>query len=298
MKILVVADFTAQPCGIRNFADQTVRALSNHPGLEVDTWDGHYPELYRRREAQEPCYLPDNAASYDVIHVNWHPIAFNTYGADHFPPPVHYSTGGYSRLWKKPILSVYLNDVPPWSGCPFHDRADVRFTAEASPGCIVLPYPVADWMELPPVDPEFSVGCSTVREDGVWKVREICDAQGWEFRLPNRAQPWLSYEQEVQRIARNTVNVLWYHEGRGKSGGLSQAVSAQRPIICSDSPMFSHFAPYYFSLYRGTELEPLLLQVHTDWEQDGLRLPVLAAREMAWSRATTRMVEAWEAARS
>jgi len=301
MRVLVVGDFTAAPCGIRNFADQTYRALTNHSGLEVEKWDGHYPGIYARREAGLPTYLPPDAADYDVIHVNWHCIAFNTYGPDHFPPPVQYSTGGYSRTWRKPILSVYLNDIPPWSGCPFHDRADVRFAAEPSPGCIELPYPVADWIGLPSVDEGFSVGCSTVRGDGVSFVAGICAERNWAFRIPDRSQGWLSYEDEVRRIAHNTVNVLWYFEGRGKSGGLSHAISAQRPVICSDSQMFSHFWDYRDELYFGgsarESLVELLHQVHADAQQGCLRFPRRAAEERSWSRATAQMVAAWEAAR-
>lgn len=288
MKILVLADFTQQPCGIRNFADQTVTALRRHPGLEVDTWNGHYPELYRRREAGETCYLPEHAASYDVIHVNWHPIAFNTYGPDHFP--------------RGPVLSVYLNDIPPWSGCPFHDRADVRFTAEPSPGCVELPYPVADWVELPPVDEGFSVGCSTVRGDGVAQVAAICTARGWDFRVPDRSQGWLTFEQEVQRMARNTVNVLWYHELRGKSGGLSQAVSALRPVVCSSSDMFSHFwgeDEIWFPFEGCDTLERMLSALHFSWESGTIEShrPLQAARRHAWTRAVDQMIQVWDEAR-
>lgn len=285
MRILVVGDFTAAPCGIRNFADQTYTALSRHPGLTVDKWDGHYPGIYARREAGLPTYLPPDAADYDVIHVNWHCIAFNTYGPDHFPAG--------------PLLSVYLNDIPPHSGCPFHDRADVRFAAEESPGCIVLPYPVADWIELPPVDSGFSVGCSTVRGDGVSTVAGICMKKCWDFRLPDRLKGWLSYEDEVRRIARNTVNVLWYFEGRGKSGGLSQAISAQRPVVCSDSQMFTHFADYRDELYfaEGRDIYAVMEAVYADWEAGALRVPTRATAARSWSKATTQMVAAWEAAR-
>lgn len=283
LTVLVVGDYTRTPCGIKNFLDQTYEALRRHPGVQVGQWDGHYPELYRRREAGEPTYLPADAASYDVIHVNWHPISFNTYGPDHFPAG--------------PLLSVYLNDIPPWSGCPFHDRADVRFAAEPSPDCIELPYPCADWITLPPVDHGFSVGCSTVRGDGVETVRRLCQREGWEFRVPDHTKGWLPYEQEVQRIARNTVNVLWYFEGRGKSGGLSQAISAGRPVVCSGSPMFSHFWDYRDCLYFSDDLEEALWQVHDDWEQGCLLRPGRAAAARSWSKATAVMVQAWEEAR-
>lgn len=315
MKVLVVGDFTSQPCGIRNFADQTYAALSRHPGLQVAKWDGHYPELYRRREAQEATYLPADAHTYDVIHVNWHPIAFNTYGPGHFPAPAIYAevpTPGPFRVGapitlptftplrvtlRKPILSVYLNDIPPWSGCPFHDQADVRFAAEPSEGCIELPYPCADWIQLPQADQGFSVGCSTVRGDGVKVVEKVCAKEGWDFRTPDHSKGWRTYEEEVQRIARNTVNVLWYFEGRGKSGGLSQAISARRPVICSGSPMFSHFWDYRGDIYFSDDLEEALQEVYEDWENNTLTRPTRAAEARSWTRATQRMVEAWEEAR-
>lgn len=302
MKVLVVGDFTSQPCGIRNFADQTVTALARHPGLEVTPWDGYYPEIYRRREAGEPAYLPADAETYDVIHVNWHPIAFNTYGPDHFPCPRARAypdpPGRLPKVVKGPILSVYLHDIPPWSGCPFHERADVCFTSEPSPGCVVLPYPVADWVELPPCDPTvFSVGCSTLRGDGVAEVEAICAARGWPFRVPDRTAGWRAFEEEVQRIARNTVNVLWYHEGRGKSGGLSQTIAARRPVIISESPMFDHFAEYYWELYRGANLEKLLQFAYTDWVGQDMMRPISSAEGRSWSKATAQMVAAWEAAR-
>ncbi len=286
MKVLVVGDFTQQPCGIRNFADQTVTALQRHPGLTVDKWDGNYPLLYARREAGLPCQLPEHADDYDVIHLVWHPIAFNTYRSEHF-------TFGT----KKPLISVYLTDIPPWSGCPFMDVVNVAFAAEESPGCVVLPYPVADWIDdLPSPLPDFTVGCSTVRGEGVDTVRAICDYEGWKFRTPDRSV-WLSFEDEVRRMAQNTVNVLWYDEQRGKSGGLSQAISARRPVVCSESAMFSHFEPYYFSFYRGSDAHSLLWRAYRDSVEDGLRFPLQAALDCSWSKATATMVEAWKATR-
>lgn len=297
LRVLLVGDFTRQPCGIRNFLDQTFAALRRHPDVEVSIWDGHYPTVYARREAGEPAYLPADAAGYDVIHVNWHPIAFNTYTPAHFPAPRLVTSGGYTKTFWRPILSVYLHDIPPWSGCPFHDRADVRFAAEPSPDCIELPYPCADWIDLPPVDRGFIVGCSTVRGDGVSTVRQLCAREGWEFRVPDPASGWLTYAEDVQRLARNTVNVLWYGEARGKSGGVSQAISARRPVVCSGSQMFSHVWDYRDEIYFSNDLEEALWQVHAEWEQGTLRRPLRAAVEMSWSRATAAMVAAWEEAR-
>lgn len=281
MKVLLVADFTQQPCGISNFAHQTLTALRRHPGVEVTAWDGNYPKLYARREAGEPTYLPADAASYDVIHVNWHPIAFNTYTEAHFP-------GG-------PLLSVYLHDTPQWTACPFHQRADVRFTSEPWPDCHELPYPCADWIDLPRASRDFIVGCPTLRGDGLKEVAAICHANHWSLRT--RPLEWLPFDQDVQQLARNTVNVLWYHEKRGKSGGLSQAISARRPVICSGSEMFSHFWDYRHEIYFSDDLEDALQLVYHEWEAGCLTRPLWAADARSWTRATEQMVAAWEGAR-
>lgn len=285
MRILLVADFTSQPCGIRNFADQTVTALRRHPGLEVDTWDGDYPTAARAG------YLPSYAHQYDVIHVNWHPVAFNHYLPEHFPDG--------------PILSVYLHDVPPWSTCPFFERAQVRFTAEPSPGCVELPYPIADWVPLPdPAPGVFSVGSSTVRGEGQAALEAICQAQGWEY-CPRIGGQWLTFEAEVQRLARHSVNVLWYDEKRGKSGGLSQALAAGRPVIVSQSPMFSSYLSWHFpdGIFRPTptaETLPALLDVvHHLWALERLDhfLPTRIREARSWGWATAILVNQWLDAR-
>jgi hypothetical protein len=50
--VLVIGNFSRPHCGIRNFADMTVRGLANSPDLQVTPWDATYDLIYARREAQ------------------------------------------------------------------------------------------------------------------------------------------------------------------------------------------------------------------------------------------------------
>lgn len=290
LHVLVVADFTAQPCGIRNFADQTFTALRRHQNLAVTIWDIHYPLVYARREAGVAYggLLPLDADRFDVIHVNWHPLACNILPAGIFP-------GG-------PLISVYLNDLPPHSTCPFVAQTHVRFAAEPYLDSVVLPYPIADWVALPQGLPHqhFQVGASSVRQDGLDAIAHVCKTHGWTLQGPDRSR-WRTFEEEVQRQAVNTVNVCWYTEDRGISGGASQALASRRPLVLNDSLMFSHYHGYPNDIYWGTKaegLQTILAHVWSDWTHSRLKLPRTVLQERSWSWGAQRMVDAWrEAAR-
>lgn len=287
MRILHVSNHSAPRCGIQNFGYQVTTAL-RRAGAEVTDWDGSYQAIY------EKPYLPPDAADYDVIHVNWHPVTINHYHADHFP--------------SGPVLSVYLNDLPPWSSCPFGDQAAVRFAPEPHPGCAVLPYPIADWIDdLPEPPAEFTVGWSGVRGDGADLLRKVCDLCGYATNAPDGV--WRSFEDEVRRQARSTINVLWYHEARGISGGASQAAAAKRPIVLNGSRMFQHFWPYADEVHRfphrdaptawrpDQRLDVVLKVMQDHWRHGQLRQPTRILTDLGWTRAADRMLSVWEAAR-
>jgi hypothetical protein len=220
----------ATRCGIANFAEQCSTAL-RRAGAEVTDWNANYSSIYARREAGQPTYLPDDAADYDVILLGWHPIALNTYGADHFPAG--------------PLLAVYLHDLPPWSACPFEDRIDYVMTSEAyAKSACVLPYPVPDWVTgLPDPADIFTVGLTGVRGDGHAEVREVCARYGWAVNASG--ETWLSLEDEVRRLARSTINVCWYHEGRGIAGAPSMCLASRRPLLVNTSPMLRHLHGHF-----------------------------------------------------
>jgi hypothetical protein len=197
MKILLVTNLSAPRCGIQNFGVQTATAL-RCAGAEVTEWDGCYSAIY------EKPYLPEDADTYDVIHFNWHPVTINHFGPSHFPVG--------------PLLSVYLNDLPPWSSCPVFDHAKVRFSAEDHPGCLTLPYPIADWIDdLPPAPDVFTVGWSGVRGDGAELLQTVCAELGYATNAPDGV--WRSFEDEVRRQARSTVPGESRDQWWGKSGG-------------------------------------------------------------------------------
>jgi len=283
LKVLHISNHSRQKCGIQNFGYQFTTAL-RRAGAEVVDWDGDYSRIHSLEEQGLPGPVPADVAAYDVVHVNWHPVTLNHYIPKHF------------REVK--LLSVYLHDLPPWSGCPFHDRADVRFASQAFPGCHVLPYPIADWIDdLPPPYLDFTVGWSGVRGDGAAELAEACAALGFQTNAPDGV--WRTFEEEVQRLARSTVNVCWYREGRGISGGASQVASARRPMLLNHSSMFAHFWPYEEELYLYREemnLDTALRQIQQDWENGELRMPNNILTELSWSRAADRILLTWEEA--
>lgn len=304
LRVLVIGNFSVSPCGIRNYADMTAGGLQRSGGLSVDTWDATYDLIYARRERQEPTYLPTTWASYDVIHLNWHPIALNTYTPEHFP-------------WAKgegPLVSVYLNDVPPWSGCPVADRAEVIVAPEAYLGDSaqrgpdhLMVYPIVDWVEdLPEPEKAFTVGWSGVRGDGSAELRGVCEQHGWAMNMTEppteRTKPWTSVEDEVRRLAKSTVNVCWYHQQRGIAGTPSMMLGSRRPLLLNDSQMFRPWAEdrYWSDLYMfgaPITLEQALLSVHRKWQQGELLVPgaqVFSAH--SWTTAARNLTRAWLAA--
>lgn len=288
MKILLLSNFSAGRCGIKNFGNQLSTAL-RLAGCEVTDWDIEYSHMYALIQEAKPAWLPADVLTYDVVLFNWHPITTNTFGPGHFFWP----------KGTKPLVAIYLNDIPPWSGCPAHDRADVLISAEPSPGCVVIPYPLCDWIPLadfPPPSPEFTVGWSGVRGDGAVVVREACERLGLGMNAPHEG--WTTYEEEILRLARSTVNVCWYHEGRGISGGASQVASARRPLILNGSPMFAHLSGWEEEIYFGDDVEGIdatLAWVHDDWlAGEPLRCPDWVITEQGWAAGARAFIAAWE----
>ena len=282
MRILHVTAQSPLRCGIRNFGEQLTTAL-RRAGAEVDEWDANYSTIHRREEAQDPLgtYLPKDASTYDVVHVNWHPITTNTYNPEHFD-----QIGNV-------LLSVYLHDLPPWSSCPFVHKADARITSEPDPlSTLELIYPVVDWVEdLPNLDPAFTVGWTGIRGDGLVELEKICAARGWKLNLGN-PNVWLSLEDEIRRLARSTVNVCWYKEDRGRSGAASTCLASGRPLIVNDSPMLAHFVGYH-QVVRGGCLDQTLSTLNKIRSVEGLHFDNDATDDLSWSRAASRLLSHW-----
>lgn len=281
MRVLHLWNMTAGRCGIKNFGQMFSTAM-RHAGCTVDDFDCTYPTLYQTGK-----YLPDNVDEYDVVHFNWHPITNNHYGAGHFAAV-------------RGVRSIYLHDIPPFSGCPCIDAFQVRMTSEPSAiSTLEVPYPIVDWVNpasLPPPNDHFTVGISGVRRDGFDVVAAVCEREGWTLNQ-SELGAWIALEDEIRRLARSTVNVCWYHEGRGLSGTPAMMLGARRPLLINQSPMLRHLHGIEGVLYRpGETLENMLAMVYEG--QFGLWRELSHGIDptLSWSTYAQHVIRAWEAA--
>lgn len=288
MRVLLIYNATSRRCGNEQHGLQTAIAL-RRAGADVTVWDGTYETIYEKLQQNVPAYVPADLADYDVVHFNWHPASINHYNPEHFAG---------ARF-----LSVRLIDLPPHSWCPVEDRADFLIAAEPyEKADLIVPNPVVDWVtDLPEPDNEFTVGVSGVRGDGYLDVLQAClDHPSWRYNARTPDDPWLSIDDEVRRLARSTVNVAWYHGSRGVAGAPSMLLASRRPLLINYSPMLRHLANFD-QVLRTAAASPgaPLEQVERWWRTAGyLQTPeeraVDAAVAFSWSRAATRMLDAWQ----
>jgi hypothetical protein len=283
VRVLFVSNISAPRCGVASFGATWVDECQRR-GLAVTAWDGHYPAIY------EHPHLPANAAEFDVIHVNWHPVTLNHYAPEHFPPGVP--------------LSLYLHDIPPWSTCPLWERAQHRWAAEPCAGCEELRYPaIADAERFEANVAELAanrlLGWTGVRGDGLEALRAWADAHGWTVSA-SPTEYFATQREEIHRLSQCTLNVLWYSaSGRGKSLALMTAAAARRPILVNDSTMFDVLDRYPGAAYRwATDGQPYSLDTAlartTAVIQDVRYHPDLLADGESWSKAVPRLRATWE----
>ena len=275
MKVLFINNESSLVCGIAQFGRNMVFALRQE-GIDVEMWDGCYPVVKASGN-----YLPyDRLDTFDVVHFNWHPIVINHYGPGHFD--------GVK------FLSVYVNDIPPHSGCPVFDRADIRFASQDCEGCITIPYPCVaykpevEWIHN-------TVGTTGIRADGTSTVEQVCQELG--FKCVGRTPEWVTIEQEVERLAGCAFNMLWYHEGRGISGGAGTVVAAERPVLLNHSAMFDHFRgaeDIYWSSDYGEDPYRAAAEIMKEVELGRAKLPLETKVKFGWPRAAKQFIAAWE----
>lgn len=294
MRILFINNLSTERCGVRAFGEQMVKALER-AGDEVLVWDGTYSHVKANG------YLPANADSFDLIHLNWDPQAINHYLPEHF--------FGANRP-----LSLFLHDVPPNSTCPVYDVARWRFGHEPYGNIDVIPHAVPRTPS--PLDPPdhrgVTVGVTGIREDeGFVAVRQLCIQRGWTLNEPQWrvGGRWLSTHEEIRRLSRSTVNVCWYHtSGRGKSMAAMFCAAARRPLILSGSSMFSSCWPYEDEIYFPadfsseeqhrlswvTDLEPLIDEALRDLDAGEAMIPDRICDELSWDRVIQLVRYRWE----
>lgn len=300
MRILFINNASTERCGVRAFGEQWVKALER-AGDQVVVWDGTYSNVKANG------YLPPNAQTFDLIHLNWDPQAINHYLPEHF-----FSSGSHNRP-----LSLFLHDVPPNSTCPVYDVARWRFAHEPYGTIDVLPHGVPPSPN--PLDAPshmgVTVGVTGIRDDeGFAAVRTLCIQRGWTLNAPSwkSGGRWLSTAEEIRRLSRSTVNVCWYHtSGRGKSMAAMFCAAARRPLILSGSTMFSACWPYEDEIYFPadfsdeaahrlswtTELEDLIDEVLDDLDEGEAMMPDRICDELSWDRVINRVRQAWAGVR-
>lgn len=298
MKIAVIGNISDRKCGFQNFTLQTITALQR-AGHDVLGYDGTYSLVYARREACQESFLPPDPLSFDIIHIVWHPATLNHYaGAD---------WAGLRAHATRPILSQW-NGCPAAS-CPFTDVMDVRWgVLGREPDHRQAWYPIPDWVtDLPEPNPEFTVGYSGVRGDGLGLLTEVCAAHKWRTNFSDK-EVWLSQEDEIKRLARSTVNVCWYGPYDDRSGSAMVCLASKRPLVFNaSSPMFTHLMPYANKgdgLLAVDDLEQTLLQGYEthygipDGVDPGIpsvRSPIL--QDLGWAAAVRNFEEGWAACR-
>lgn len=293
MRILHISNHSVDRCGVALFGRQCSAALRAE-GADVTDWDGYYPTVHDREERGQPSYLPDNLSSYDVVHLNWQPSTINHYHPALFPP-----TDFPGRLpgYTSPIYSVFLHDLPPWSTCLFEDRMHVKFALEPYNGAVVIPPPAPDYHPSSPVATKVTIGRTNIREAGRGELAAICARHGW---ILNDSDPdhWLSEGEEVERLARSWVNVVWYEENRSRGSAAMVAAAARRPLLISESTRFAHLWNHAEELYISPLqfLDVRLPLIVAEVEQGTARVPDQIPEIFGWRRAARRMIAVWEAA--
>jgi hypothetical protein len=290
MRILHISNHSVDRCGVALFGRQCSAALRAE-GAEVVDWDGYYPTIYAKEQQQAPSYLPADVSTYDVVHLNWQPGTLNHYYPALFPP---------AQLPRRtvPIYSVFLHDLPPWSSCLFEGQMHVKFTLEPyDAGTVEIPPPAPDYVPSSPVAPTVTIGRTNIRDAGRSELTEICARQGW---ILNDSDPdhWLPEAEEVERLARSWVNVVWYAEHRSRGSAAMVAAAARRPLLLSESERFAHLRPYANELYITPvwNLEGRLLAIVSAVESGVAKVPMEIPIVFGWRRAARRMIAAWEVA--
>lgn len=300
MKVLVIGNLTDTRCGFQNFTVQTITAL-RRAGHEVRQYDGTYTQVYARQQDPQThpySFLPPDAVDMDVIHVVWHPATLNHYnGADWV---------GMRERAHRPVLSVWNGCPAAW--CPFTDLMDVRWgVLGREEGHRQIWYPIPDWVEdLPEPDPQFTVGYSGVRKDGLAHILGICTHHGWAVNASDPAV-WLSQEDEIRRLARSSVNVCWYSgEHDDRSGGAMVCLASKRPLLCNDVRMMLHLKPYSGTDVMLCENDPAILRAQLEqaaerWaarRETHFPLPTQVLADFSWSKAVNVLEEGWNACRN
>lgn len=289
MRVLFVSPYTLRGCGEAEFGRLWARELRK-VGVFVIEYDGSWPAVYGRGHVYLP--PPEELRHIDLIHLNWGPANMGHYLPSHLPQGMP--------------LSLFLADVPPNSSTALHQFADVVFAVEPADRATVISHHVPPYQgpffSLPDL---VTIGTTGIRGDAGGQVlRDLCARRGWAL---SESGPWRDTDQEIERLAGCTLNVLWYHStGRGTSQAASYCLAARRPLVLSSSSMFDYLLPWRDEVYRwpgeplytadeysGRRLEAMIEVVLEDIRERRDRQPSRVLQELAWERLALQIKAAW-----
>ena len=146
---------------------------------------------------------------------------------------------------------------------------------------------------VPTPPPELiTIGWTGLRGDGRDRLQEICQRRGWIF---NGSTAWLDTPEEVIRLSRSTLIVLWYFASdRGQSLALSTACAAGRPILINRSKMFGMADELDgWQVWRARPDEDLESAILRTFNPRLWVRPTQLATVFSWPRALQRMEASW-----
>lgn len=295
MRVLHVSNHATLRCGVAEFGRQLSAAV-RAAGHDVTDFEGSYPECARRG------YFPEDWYTYDVVHLNWQPNTLNHYQPEvlqQYAEKVPWQVDEYGA-W--PALSVFLHDLPPWSVCALAQLPNpIRSALEPYEDYIVIPPPCLPPRPALPLFERPTIGMTGIINPHVEVVRGICERHGWDLGLSS--PEWVSNDEEIARLQRCWVNVVWYDYDRSRSSSASIVATAQRPTVLSYCTRFDHFLPWEGEFYwadpsHPERLEHLLTRLveHTR-RGDHMTFPEASVNALQWPRLIRPLLHAWEGRR-
>lgn len=290
MRVLYVTNpMPPTGCGVAQFGRLQSQALIG-AGVAVTVWEAAYPT-----------YLPENAADYDVIHLNFHPITLGHIQAQHLPWP-------YSSAQKCPLISAHFHEYDPkWEdGAQAPDlwnspEVKLKFSSEINTGKIYYPIPIPDyeaddWV-TPELDTPIRIGYTGLRRDGLDWIKPVCDRNGWTLDINTE---WLSMEKEIDRLAMCHINVVHMHGGySGQSSAVCTAIAALQPTLINSNRMLTAIWDINEQfggkeIYRDDDLERGIKDILLDYQQDCHRIPYRIKMEYGWRNRTRELIHTWK----
>lgn len=267
-------------CGVAGFGLQQAAAL-RAAGLEVTVWEAGYPT-----------YLPMDANTYDVVHVNFHPGPLGHIQGQHLPDHTLNSLHNheFDPEWANGSLAPDLWTSP---------QVDLRQCSDERSGPLYWPIPIPDYrpISISMLDRPITIGYTGLRGDGLDWLIPICEKNGWRL---SRSEGWRSLEEEVDRLAKCHLNVVHSHSGfSGSSSAVTTAVAARRPVLINSNRMLKGIwdldQALGKELYLDDDLERGVRGIlDSILAEAPVKRPLRLAEAYSWRKQAQKLADVWK----